>query len=74
MNVLGLCYDLLHCCMGDREIMLHENGVRSGMRLEGKAIPTKDVRYGVSILWTDAFQLRDAAGAVRTASAQAIEW
>ena len=54
VNVLGLCYDLRHCYMGDREVMLHENGIRPGMRLEGKAIPTKDVRYGVSILWTEA--------------------
>ena len=54
VNVLGFCYDLRHCYMVDREVMLHENGVKSGMRLEGKAIPTKDVRHGVSILWTEA--------------------
>ena len=54
VNVLGLCYDLRHCYMGDREVMLHENGIVPGMRLEGKAIPTRNVRYGVNILWTEA--------------------
>lgn len=54
VNVLELCYDLRHCCMGDREVMLHENGIVPGMRLEGNAISTKNVRYGVNILWTEA--------------------
>lgn len=55
LRILGVCYDLRHAYMGDREIEITENGMSDGIkRWHGEMYPDYNVYYSVNILWIEA--------------------
>ena len=55
-RVLGLCYDIRHAAMGDREITLVENGMnRDIMTFQSQITPEKNVYFSVNYLYPEMF-------------------
>jgi|GEM_PF-388412 len=55
LRILGICYDLRHAYMGDREIELVHNGINDEIKKwHGKLYPDYNVYYSVNILWIEA--------------------
>lgn len=54
-RLLGLCYDIRHASMGDRDIVLVDNGVTEDMmKWHSMALPKQEVRFSVDIILTEA--------------------
>lgn len=54
-RLLGICYEIRHAFMGDREIILEENGMcESIMKWHEMITPTKNVYYSVNVLFPEA--------------------
>ncbi len=54
LRVLGVCYDLRHALMGDREIKFVDNGMdREKMKGLSVMTPEKNVYYKVNVLWPE---------------------
>ncbi|MBN2220795.1 MAG: hypothetical protein JW708_01230 [Vallitaleaceae bacterium] len=54
LRVLGVCYDLRLCFMGDREIELVENSYHEHLQKYHEAIhPTTNVHFKVNVLWLE---------------------
>ena len=55
-RVLGLCYDIRHAFMGDREISLVDNGMdRETMAFQSQITPEKNVYYQCNYLYPEMF-------------------
>ncbi len=53
-RVLGVCYDIRHAAMGDRDIVLVENGMdRDLMTAHKKITPEHNVQYAVNYLYPE---------------------
>ncbi len=53
-RILGVCYDLRHCFMGDREIELVENSYHEHLQKYHEIIhPETNVHFSVNILWLE---------------------
>ena len=54
-RLLGMCYDIRHAFMGDREIVLNDNGMdKEKMKWHGQITPTQNVYYSVNVLFPEA--------------------
>ncbi|MGI6767140.1 MAG: DUF6904 family protein [Lentihominibacter sp.] len=54
-RLLGICYDIRHAYMGDRDVFLEENGMSEETMKWHKIIaPTHNVYYSVNILFPEA--------------------
>lgn len=54
-RLLGICYDIRHAYMGDREVKLAGNGVHNEMlKWHSAILPKQDVHYCVNILFPEA--------------------
>ncbi len=54
-KLLGMCYDIRHACMGNRDIVLEDNGMHEELMKWHKIItPTQNVYYSVNILFPEA--------------------
>lgn len=54
-RLLGICYDIRHAFMGDREIILEDNGMDlEKMKWHKTVTPTKNVYYSVNVLFPEA--------------------
>lgn len=54
-RLLGMCYDIRHAYMGDRDIILEDNGMHEELMKWHKIItPTQNVYYSVNILFPEA--------------------
>lgn len=54
-RLLGICYDIRHAFMGDRDIVLEDNGMNKElMKWHEKITPTQNVYYSVNILFPEA--------------------
>lgn len=54
-RLLGICYDIRHAFMGDRDIVLEDNGMyKENMKAHGIITPTQNVYYSVDILFPEA--------------------
>jgi len=54
IRVLGVCYDLRHALMGDREIEFVDNGIDDDMRRYMAVIaPDKNVYFKINVLWPE---------------------
>ncbi len=54
-RLLGLCYDIRHAYMGDREVVLQDNGMNSDkMKWHEMITPTSNVYYSVNIMFPEA--------------------
>lgn len=54
-RLLGLCYDIRHAFMGDREVVFEENGICEEVMKWHKIIaPTHNVYYSVNVLFPEA--------------------
>ncbi len=54
-RLLGLCYEIRHAFMGDREIVLQDNGMNSDkMKWHEMITPTSNVYYSVNVLFPEA--------------------
>lgn len=59
-RLLGVCYDIRHAFMGDRDIVLKDNGMNEEiMKWHEKIVPTQNVYYSVNILFPEAIFLAD---------------
>lgn len=55
LRILGVCYDLRHAYMGDREIITTENGMNNEIKKwHGEMYPDYNIYYSVNILWIEA--------------------
>ena len=55
MRLLGMCYDIRHAFMGDRDIIFKDNGMNSDkMKWHSLITPTQNVYYSVNILFPEA--------------------
>lgn len=55
LRILGICYDIRHAYMGDREIELIDNGINEEIKkYHGKLYPNYNLHYSVNILWIEA--------------------
>lgn len=54
-RLLGICYDIRHAFMGDREIVLKDNGMHQNlMKWHEMITPTQNVYYSVNLLFPEA--------------------
>lgn len=54
-RLLGMCYDIRHAYMGDRDIILEDNGMdNERMKWHGMITPTQNVYYSVNVLFPEA--------------------
>jgi len=54
LRILGVCYDLRHCFMGDREIEFVENSYHEHLQKYHETIhPNTNVHFKVNILWLE---------------------
>ena len=54
-RLLGVCYDIRHAFMGDREVKLVDNGVHEEiMRWHSIILPRQEVHFSVNILFPEA--------------------
>lgn len=54
-RLLGMCYDIRHAYMGDRDIVLEDNGMDNElMKWHGMITPTQNVYYSVNVLFPEA--------------------
>lgn len=54
-RLLGLCYDVRHAYMGDRDVVLEDNGMsREKMRDYGVITSAQNVYYSVNVLFPEA--------------------
>ncbi|MEH7383460.1 hypothetical protein V7138_23580 [Bacillus sp. JJ1533] len=54
IRVLGICYDIRHSIMGDRDIVLIDNGITTDMMKYHSLIATsKNVYLGFNVLWPE---------------------
>lgn len=54
LRILGVCYDLRHCFMGNREIEFVENSYHMDLQKYHKVLhPTTNVHFKVNILWLE---------------------
>ena len=54
-RLLGICYDIRHAFMGDRDIVLEDNGMREDiMKWHKQITPTQNVYYSVEVLFPEA--------------------
>ncbi len=54
LRVLGVCYDLRHALMGDREIIFVDNGMdEDKMKRTSMITPGKNVYLSVEVLWPE---------------------
>ena len=54
-RLLGICYDIRHAFMGDRDIVLEDNGMREDiMKWHEQITPTQNVYYSVEVLFPEA--------------------
>lgn len=54
-RLLGICYDIRHAFMGDRDIQLEDNGMNQDIMDWHKMItPTQNVYYSVEVLFPEA--------------------
>ena len=54
-RLLGICYDIRHAFMGDRDIVLEDNGMRENiMKWHEQITPTQNVYYSVEVLFPEA--------------------
>ncbi len=54
-RLLGMCYDIRHAFMGDREIVLNDNGMdKEKMKWHGQITPTQNVYYSVNVMFPEA--------------------
>jgi hypothetical protein len=52
LRVLGVCYDIRHALMGDREIEFVDNGMdEAKMRWMSAITPDKNVYLKINVLW-----------------------
>lgn len=55
LRILGICYDLRHAFMGDREIQMVHSGINDEIKKwHGKLYPDYNLYYSVNILWIEA--------------------
>ena len=54
-RLLGVCYDIRHAFMGDREVKLVDNGVHEEiMKWHSMILPRQEVHFSVNILFPEA--------------------
>ncbi len=54
-RLLGVCYDIRHAFMGDRDLVLEDNGMNQEiMKWHAQITPTQNVYYSVNILFPEA--------------------
>lgn len=54
-RLLGICYEIRHAFMGDRDIVLEDNGMCDDiMKWHEMITPTKNVYYSVNVLFPEA--------------------
>ncbi len=54
-RLLGICYDIRHAYMGDRDIKLVDNGVHDEMmKWHSKVLPRAEVHFAVDVLFPEA--------------------
>ena len=54
-RLLGICYDIRHAFMGDRDIVLEDNGMRKEiMKWHKQITPIQNVYYSVEVLFPEA--------------------
>ena len=54
-RLLGICYDIRHAYMGDREVILEDNGMsEEKMRWHDITTPKENVYYSVNVLFPEA--------------------
>lgn len=54
MRVLGVCYDIRHARIGDREIEFVDNGMDPGkMKWMSTITPDKNVYLKINVLWPE---------------------
>lgn len=54
-RLLGICYDIRHAFMGDRGVVLEENGMQEDiMKWHEQMIPARNVYYSVEVLFPEA--------------------
>lgn len=54
-RLLGVCYEIRHAYMGNREVKLADNGVHGEMmKWHSMILPKQDVHYSVNILFPEA--------------------
>jgi len=54
LRVLGLCYDIRHALMGDREVEFVDNGMHANLKRHlGVLAPDKNVYYAWRTLWPE---------------------
>lgn len=64
-RLLGVCYEIRHTCMGDRDIILKDNGMTSEkMGWHNKITPTQNVYYSVNILFPEAIFIAASASSM----------
>jgi hypothetical protein len=55
MHVMGICYDIRHAYMGDRELKLVDNNISTeAMKYHGIICPSQNVEYGYQTIWLEA--------------------
>ena len=53
-RVLGVCYDIRHALMGDREIEPVDNGMAPDMmKRQGMIVPTQNIYLKINVLWPE---------------------
>lgn len=54
LRILGICYDLRHAYMGDRDIEKIDNGITDEIKKwHGELYPDYNIYYSVNILWIE---------------------
>jgi hypothetical protein len=54
IRVLGVCYDIRHALMGDREIEFVDNGMnKDKMKVLALITPKKNIYLGIHVLWPE---------------------
>lgn len=60
-RLLGVCYDIRHAYMGDREVVLKENGMNKElMKWHEMVVPTQNLYYKVNVLFPEALFIASA--------------
>lgn len=60
---MGICYDLRHAYMGDRDVKLVDNGMNDDlMRWHGIKAPKNNVNYSVNVLFPEAIFVAASVG------------
>lgn len=61
LQLLGICYELRHGYMGDREVLMEANGMdEDKMKFHGMITPEENVYYRVNLLFPEAIFLAAA--------------